>query len=149
MDVQSAQEKNWSSGWKVPYERSHELAHRFGVEMPIAENLSSIILRKKTREAALTLLGRARKDDAVTKPRNAVTADPRAGEPTLSHRGVSMSCEELEFVWNNINGEARTLADCEPMLASFTQRYQHENVAITLSMLANNVIAMICLLMLS
>lgn len=30
-----------------------------------------------------------------------------------------MSCEELEIVWNNIKAEARTLADCEPMLASF------------------------------
>ncbi len=30
--------------------------------------------------------------------------------------------EELEIVWNNIKAEARTLADCEPMLASFTTR---------------------------
>ena len=30
-----------------------------------------------------------------------------------------MSCEELEIVWNNIKAEARALADCEPMLASF------------------------------
>ena len=30
-----------------------------------------------------------------------------------------MSCEELEIVWNNIKAEARTLADCEPMLAQF------------------------------
>lgn len=33
-----------------------------------------------------------------------------------------MSCEELEIVWNNIKAEARTLADCEPMLTSFTTR---------------------------
>lgn len=33
-----------------------------------------------------------------------------------------MSCEELEIVWNNIKAEARTLADCEPMLPVFTTR---------------------------
>lgn len=30
-----------------------------------------------------------------------------------------MSTEELELVWTNIKAEARSLADCEPMLASF------------------------------
>lgn len=30
-----------------------------------------------------------------------------------------MSLEELELVWNNIKSEARALAECEPMLASF------------------------------
>jgi serine O-acetyltransferase len=30
-----------------------------------------------------------------------------------------MPCEELDIVWNNIKAEARALADCEPMLASF------------------------------
>ncbi len=36
-----------------------------------------------------------------------------------------MSCEELEIVWNNIKAEARTLADCEPMLVPVftTRRY--------------------------
>ncbi len=35
-----------------------------------------------------------------------------------------MPCEELEIVWKNIKAEARALADCEPMLASFiTPRY--------------------------
>lgn len=33
-----------------------------------------------------------------------------------------MSCEELEIVWNNIKAEARTLADCEPMLYQFLPR---------------------------
>lgn len=40
-----------------------------------------------------------------------------------------MSCEELEVIWNNIKA-IRTLADCKLMLASFTQRYKHENIAI-------------------
>ena len=41
-----------------------------------------------------------------------------------------MSCEELEIVWNNIKAEARTLADCEPMLASFYHAtlLKHENL---------------------
>lgn len=34
--------------------------------------------------------------------------------------GYAMPCEELDIVWNNIKAEARALADCEPMLASFT-----------------------------
>lgn len=33
-----------------------------------------------------------------------------------------MSLEELELVWNNIKSEARALAECEPMLASFSMR---------------------------
>lgn len=51
-----------------------------------------------------------------------------------------MSCEELEIVWNNIKAEARTLADCEPMLASFYHAtlLKHENLGSALSyMLAN------------
>lgn len=31
-----------------------------------------------------------------------------------------MSTEELALVWNNIKAEARSLADSEPMLASFS-----------------------------
>jgi len=30
-----------------------------------------------------------------------------------------MPCEELDIVWKNIKAEARALAECEPMLASF------------------------------
>lgn len=30
-----------------------------------------------------------------------------------------MSLEELDEVWKNIKTEARALAECEPMLASF------------------------------
>lgn len=43
-----------------------------------------------------------------------------------------MSCEELEIVWNNIKAEARTLADCEPMLVSFYHAtlLKHENLAV-------------------
>lgn len=43
-----------------------------------------------------------------------------------------MSCEELEIVWNNIKAEARTTADCEPMLASFYHAtlLKHENLAV-------------------
>lgn len=46
-----------------------------------------------------------------------------------------MSCEELEIVWNNIKAEARTLADCEPMLASFYHAtlLKHENLGSALS----------------
>ena len=54
-----------------------------------------------------------------------------------------MSCEELEIVWNNIKSEARTLADCEPMLASFYHAtlLKHENLGSALSyMLANKLI---------
>ncbi|MEA9392323.1 serine O-acetyltransferase [Acerihabitans sp. TG2] len=51
-----------------------------------------------------------------------------------------MSKEELEWVWNNIKAEARLLADCEPMLASFFHAtlLKHENLGSALSyMLAN------------
>lgn len=51
-----------------------------------------------------------------------------------------MSCEELDIVWNNIKAEARALADCEPMLASFYHAtlLKHENLGSALSyMLAN------------
>ncbi|MFV2484183.1 serine O-acetyltransferase, partial [Escherichia coli] len=51
-----------------------------------------------------------------------------------------MSGEEREIVWNNITAEARTLADCEPMLASFypATRLKHVNLGSALSyMLAN------------
>ena len=46
-----------------------------------------------------------------------------------------MSCEELEIVWNSIKAEARTLADCEPMLASFYHAtlLKHENLGSALS----------------
>lgn len=41
-----------------------------------------------------------------------------------------MPCEELDIVWNNIKAEARALADCEPMLASFiTQRYSSMKIS--------------------
>jgi len=41
-----------------------------------------------------------------------------------------MPCEELDLVWNNIKAEARALADCEPMLASFYHAtlLKHENL---------------------
>lgn len=51
-----------------------------------------------------------------------------------------MSTEELELVWNNIKAEARALAECEPMLASFFHAtlLKHENLGSALSyMLAN------------
>ena len=51
-----------------------------------------------------------------------------------------MSSDELELVWNNIKAEARALADCEPMLASFFHAtlLKHENLGSALSyMLAN------------
>ncbi|TKI04011.1 serine O-acetyltransferase [Martelella alba] len=51
-----------------------------------------------------------------------------------------MSTEELELVWNYIKAEARSLADCEPMLASFFHAtlLKHENLGSALSyMLAN------------
>ena len=51
-----------------------------------------------------------------------------------------MSSEELDLVWNNIKAEARALADCEPMLASFYHAtlLKHENLGSALSyMLAN------------
>ena len=51
-----------------------------------------------------------------------------------------MPCEELDLVWKNIKAEARQLADCEPMLASFYHAtlLKHENLGSALSyMLAN------------
>ncbi len=51
-----------------------------------------------------------------------------------------MPCEELDLVWKNIKAEARALADCEPMLASFYHAtlLKHENLGSALSyMLAN------------
>ena len=64
-----------------------------------------------------------------------------------------MSCEELDIVWNNIKAEARTLADCEPMLASFYHAtlLKHENLGSALSyMLANKLSSpQLCLLSLS
>ncbi|CAQ86432.1 serine acetyltransferase [Photorhabdus asymbiotica] len=51
-----------------------------------------------------------------------------------------MSLEELDEVWKNIKTEARALAECEPMLASFFHAtlLKHENLGSALSyMLAN------------
>lgn len=51
-----------------------------------------------------------------------------------------MPCEELDIVWKNIKAEARALAECEPMLASFYHAtlLKHENLGSALSyMLAN------------
>jgi Serine acetyltransferase, N-terminal. len=60
-----------------------------------------------------------------------------------------MPCEELDIVWNNIKAEARALADCEPMLASFYHAtlLKHENLGSALSyMLANKLASSIMLL---
>nr|WP_233420729.1 hypothetical protein [Xenorhabdus nematophila] len=51
-----------------------------------------------------------------------------------------MSREELNEVWKNIKNEAKTLADCEPLLASFFHAtlLKHANLGSALSyMLAN------------
>lgn len=51
-----------------------------------------------------------------------------------------MSTNELELVWANIKAEGQSLADCEPMLASFFHAtlLKHENLGSALSyMLAN------------
>ncbi|MGV3345781.1 serine O-acetyltransferase [Enterobacteriaceae bacterium LUAb1] len=51
-----------------------------------------------------------------------------------------MLSEELELIWKNIKAEARMLAECEPMLASFFHAtlLKHENLENALSyMLAN------------
>lgn len=51
-----------------------------------------------------------------------------------------MACEELDIAWKNIKTEARDLANCEPMLASFYHAtlLKHENLGSALSyMLAN------------
>ncbi len=66
--VQEAQEK---IGQVVEgYRNTKEvfaLAHRFGVEMPITEEIYQVLYcGKNAREAALTLLGRARKDERST-----------------------------------------------------------------------------------
>ncbi|STL76424.1 glycerol-3-phosphate dehydrogenase [Escherichia coli] len=57
--------EDWSGGGRLPqYEEVRELAHRFGVEMPITEEIYQVLYcGKNAREAALTLLGRARKDE--------------------------------------------------------------------------------------
>ncbi|SQA98463.1 Serine acetyltransferase [Cedecea neteri] len=46
-----------------------------------------------------------------------------------------MSSEELDLVWSNIKAEARALADCEPMLASFYHAtlLKHDNLGNALS----------------
>ncbi|WP_439953316.1 serine O-acetyltransferase, partial [Escherichia coli] len=46
-----------------------------------------------------------------------------------------MSLEELTRVWDHIKSEARALADCEPMLASFFHAtlLKHENLGSALS----------------
>ncbi|MFQ8771549.1 MAG: NAD(P)H-dependent glycerol-3-phosphate dehydrogenase [Escherichia coli] len=65
MEVQSAQEKIGQvvEGYRNTKE-VRELAHRFGVEMPITEEIYQVLYcGKNAREAALTLLGRARKDE--------------------------------------------------------------------------------------
>lgn len=62
----------------------------------------------------------------------------------------AMPCEELDIVWNNIKAEARALADCEPMLASFYHAtlLKHENLGSALSyMLANKLASLSCLLL--
>ena len=44
------------------------LAQRFGVEMPITEQIYQVLYcHKDAREAALTLLGRARKDEKTSR----------------------------------------------------------------------------------
>lgn len=51
-----------------------------------------------------------------------------------------MPCKEQDVIWSNIKAEARALADCEPMLASFYHAtlLKHENLGNALSyMLAN------------
>ena len=64
-DVKSAQQKIGQvvEGYRNTKE-VRELAHRFGVEMPITEEIYQVLYcGKNAREAALTLLGRARKDE--------------------------------------------------------------------------------------
>ncbi len=42
--------EDWSGGGRLPqYERSPELAHRFGVEMPITEEIYQVYIAEKTR----------------------------------------------------------------------------------------------------
>ncbi len=54
-----------------------------------------------------------------------------------------MSSEELEQVWSNIKSEARALAECEPMLASFFHAtlLKHENLGSALSYILANKLA--------
>lgn len=54
-----------------------------------------------------------------------------------------MSSDELEKVWNSIKSEARALADCEPMLASFFHAtlLKHENLGSALSYILANKLA--------
>jgi serine O-acetyltransferase len=53
---------------------------------------------------------------------------------------MMMSSEELELVWNSIKSEARALAECEPMLASFFHAtlLKHENLGSALSYILAN-----------
>jgi serine O-acetyltransferase len=145
MDVQSAQEK---IGQVVEgYRNTKEvrvLAHRLGVEMPITEEIYQVLYCGKiAREAALTLLGRARKDERSSNSRNLCHLNDPASAELAGHYyrlEYAMPCEELDIVWNNIKAEARALADCEPMLASFYHAtlLKHENLGSALSyMLAN------------
>jgi len=65
MDVEGAQEKIRPvvEGYRNTKE-VRALAHGFGVEMPITEEIYQVLYcGKNAREAALTLLGRARKDE--------------------------------------------------------------------------------------
>ncbi|MDF2778092.1 MAG: NAD(P)H-dependent glycerol-3-phosphate dehydrogenase [Enterobacteriaceae bacterium] len=65
MDVQQAQTQIGQvvEGYRNTKE-VRELAHRFGVEMPITEEIFQVLYcGKNAREAALTLLGRTRKDE--------------------------------------------------------------------------------------
>ena len=65
MDVQTAQDQIGQvvEGYRNTKE-VRALAHRFGVEMPITEEIYQVLYcGKNAREAALTLLGRARKDE--------------------------------------------------------------------------------------
>lgn len=54
-----------------------------------------------------------------------------------------MSSEELEQVWKSIKSEARELAECEPMLASFFHAtlLKHENLGSALSYILANKLA--------
>uniref|UniRef100_A0A6V7KDV8 serine O-acetyltransferase n=1 Tax=Bracon brevicornis TaxID=1563983 RepID=A0A6V7KDV8_9HYME len=54
-----------------------------------------------------------------------------------------MSTDELELVWANIKAEGRSLADCEPMLASFFHAtlLKHENLGSALSYILANKLA--------
>lgn len=96
MDVQSAQEKIGQvvEGYRNTKE-VRELAHRFGVEMPITEEIYQVLYcGKNAREAALTLLGRARRTSAAaTKPEGtfvtAMTRPAQNGPVIISSCGVS------------------------------------------------------------